>query len=261
MFLLKKLLHVILLPPGLFVFPIIVGLLLVRRTRRAGLLLAWSGTLALVVFSIPIVADGFSRSLETAPLYKGPQGAQAIVILGGGMRRKPPEFGERDTVDRTTLERLRYGARLHRATGLPVLTTGGLWGNGLAEGQAMKESLEEDFGIKVRWVEPRARDTSENAEYSAAILRGAGVRRIVLITHAGHLPRSIQAFARHGLEVVPAPMGHTGQEEIPWRRYAPSFTALWRSSIAFYELWGNVVQDVLDWREDWLPSGQSQTAT
>jgi uncharacterized SAM-binding protein YcdF (DUF218 family) len=42
--------------------------------------------------------------------------AQAIVILGGGVRREAPEYGGA-TLGGITLERVRYGARLARTTG------------------------------------------------------------------------------------------------------------------------------------------------
>ena len=48
----------------------------------------------------------------------------AIVILGGGVRRHAAEYGG-DTLGQLTLERVRYGARVARLTGLPVLVSGG----------------------------------------------------------------------------------------------------------------------------------------
>ena len=39
----------------------------------------------------------------------------------------------------------------------------------------MREALERDFGVKVRWVENASRDTAENARLSAPILKAAGV--------------------------------------------------------------------------------------
>ena len=40
---------------------------------------------------------------------------EAIVVLGGGRRAHAPEY-EGETVSPATLERMRYGARLHRET-------------------------------------------------------------------------------------------------------------------------------------------------
>ena len=59
-----------------------------------------------------------------------------------------------------------------RQTGLPILATGGsVMGNTVPEAVLMKEALELEYGVKVRWVEDRSRNTLENALYSAANAR------------------------------------------------------------------------------------------
>ncbi len=87
-----------------------------------------------------------------------------------------------------------------------MLVTGGSPFGGRPEGELMREALETDFGVKVRWVEAASRNTLENASQSGPLLKAAGITRIALVTHAWHLPRAIPLFERQGLEVVPAPM-------------------------------------------------------
>jgi uncharacterized SAM-binding protein YcdF (DUF218 family) len=55
------------------------------------------------------------------------------------------------------------------------------------------------------WLQPESRNTYEDARYSAQILKEKGVRRILLVTSAWHMPRSVRLFQAQGLEVVPAP--------------------------------------------------------
>ena len=69
----------------------------------------------------------------------------------------------------------------------------------------MREALESDFGVKVRWVEAASRDTAENAGLSAPMLKAAGITRIALVSHGWHLPRAIPLFEKQGLEVIAAP--------------------------------------------------------
>ncbi len=57
-----------------------------------------------------------------------------------------------------------------------------------------------------RWIEPEAHDTRENALLSAEILRRDGITAAWLVTHAWHMRRSLEAFDRTGLAVVPAPV-------------------------------------------------------
>lgn len=211
MFFLKKLVSALLLPPLGPLLLIAAGLLLLRRAPRTAKTLAWGGLLLALLLVTPISVTPLLRGLETAsPLAEAElRQADAIVILGGGMRKHAPEFGG-ETVNRLTLERLRYGARLARRSGLPVLVSGGAPTHSEAEAVLMKAALEEDFRIPVRWAESRSRDTRENAEFSAAILLPAGVHRIVLVTHAAHMRRSVEAFERAGFQVIPAPTAYLG---------------------------------------------------
>ena len=114
------------------------------------------------------------------------------MILGGGVRTAP-EFGG-ETLGRLTLERVRYGARVARQTTLPVLVSGGVVYGGTAEAVLMKRALEEELNVAVRWTEERSRDTRSNAAESAAILRPAGVQRVLLVAHGFDMPRATAEF-------------------------------------------------------------------
>lgn len=167
---------------------------------------AWGGLMLALALITPASVDLLLDNLETTPPLQvaNLKGADAIVILGGGSRSYAPEFGG-TTVNRLTLERLRYGARLARQSKLPVMVTGGAANGEVPEGTVMKAALEEDFGVPVRWVESRSRDTRENADLCAAALLPAGVRRVVLVTHAAHMRRSVELFERAGFQVTAAP--------------------------------------------------------
>src|SRR5205814_1284761 len=49
-----------------------------------------------------------------------------------------------------------------------------------------------------------SQNTYENALRSRALLEPRGIRRIVLVTDAMHLPRAVACFRKQGFEVVPA---------------------------------------------------------
>lgn len=211
MFLLKKLLVALILPPTGPILLALFGLWLTRmesrRWRHGGLWLAILSLAGLLVLSLPIVGKALMVPLEPYPAITPAQlqRVQAIVILGGGTYSQAPEYGG-DTVGSATLERLRYGARLARESHLPLLVSGGSPGGGRAEGESMREALERDFGAKASWVEAASRDTAENASLSAPLLKTAGITRIALVSHASHLPRAVSLFEKQGLEVTPAPM-------------------------------------------------------
>ncbi len=240
MFLLKKLLSAWLLPPlGFLVLALVV--LLFGGRRRSGLIgVGIAVTLALAL-SLPVVADRLSRPLEGTPISATALGeAQAIVILGGGTYRGVPEYGG-DTVSKYSLERLRYGAMLAHESKLPVLVTGGSVYGGRPEGELMKQVLEKEFAVPVRWVEVQSRDTAENASCSAPLLKSSGVQRIALVTHAWHMPRAAAAFAKYDLKVIPAPMGFTPQGTSLFESLLPSTIAFELSANAIHEWVGRLL--------------------
>jgi uncharacterized SAM-binding protein YcdF (DUF218 family) len=206
LFLAKKMLGALVLPPTGPLLIALLGLLLLQRRPRLGRILAWFGVLSLLALSLPVVAHLLVRSFDQGrPLdFRQVLDAQAIVILGGGVRRGAPEYGG-DTLGRLTLERVRYGALVARKTKLPVLASGGAIYGGSTEAALMKRALEEEFGIPVRWIETRSRDTRSNAVESAAILLPLGIRRVLLVAHSLDMPRAGAEFTSAGLRVTPAP--------------------------------------------------------
>lgn len=241
MFLLKKLLSAWLLPP-LGLLPLALVALLLGWRRRSGQIVASLAILATLAMSLPIVAEGLSRSIETALPVDATalRGAQAIVILGGGVHYGAPEYGG-DTLSKYSLERARYGAKLARESKLPALVTGGSVYGGRPEGIVMKQVLEQEFAVPVRWVENESRDTAENASYSAVLLKRSGILRIALVTHAWHMSRAEDAFRRHGFTVIPAPTGFTPRRVSRFESLLPSSAALERSAMVVRERVGLLV--------------------
>ncbi|MGH8800143.1 MAG: YdcF family protein, partial [Casimicrobiaceae bacterium] len=181
----KAVLKALILPPTGSLLIALAGLAARPRLPRLGAVLAWTGVASLLALSIPAVSVLLMQGLAVpAPFDRAVAAdAQAIVILGGGTRRDAPDYGG-DTLATLTLERVRYGARVARETGLPVLVTGGSTYGGKAEAELMRQALQGEFGVAVRWAENRSRTTHENAVYSAALLRAAGIGRVVLVAHA-----------------------------------------------------------------------------
>lgn len=205
--LITNLISAFLLPPLNLLLLGMAGLLLWRKRPVIARWLVAASLALLWLLATPYVSDGLMRMLEGPPVALDPkaQPADAIVVLGAGTYLNAPEYGA-DTVGEAGLARLRYGARLQRETGKPVLVTGGKpQGNILSEADQMKAVLEEEFHVPVKWTEGESDNTLENARFSQRILGPAGVRRIYLVTQAWHMPRAAMAFRAAGFEVVPAP--------------------------------------------------------
>ncbi|MEM6793462.1 MAG: YdcF family protein [Acidobacteriota bacterium] len=210
---LRRFVEVVILPPAGPMWAIVLGaLLLMTRWRRSGRWLVAVGFSLLFLLSTPLVESWMIRSvdryapLDPSPGARWPQ-AEAIVVLGAGVQWGSREWGF-DAPSPMAVARLRYAAEVHRRTGAPVLVTG-------YTGDGMKNVMEQDFGIPVRWIEDQSYDTWENAQFSGRMLAsahegGAPIRRVYLVTHFWHMPRAVIAFEASDLEPVPAPMGFIG---------------------------------------------------
>ena len=201
-----NLIATVLLPPLVLVIILAVGLVVQRRAPRLATSLILLATTALYGLSTPLASGLLMKSLEiSGPIRPGElETADAIVLLAGGSYYDASEYGG-DTPNAISLERLRYAVRLHRASGLPILVTGGIPANGtLAESRVLQQVLQDEYGIAPRWIEDAARTTWDNAYLSAPLLKQAGIQRIALATHAWHLRRAVPLFASQGFDVIPA---------------------------------------------------------
>ncbi len=212
-----------------------IGILFLGSRPRLGKRLIALSFFLLYLISTPYFSNRAMATFEGP--YVPPSGdADVIVVLGGGSYLHAPEYGE-NTIGRQTLERARYAARLYRKTGKPILVTGGApLGNADSEAAQMKDALENDFHVPVKWSETASRNTEENASMSAIMLGKR--RRIYLVTHAWHRPRAELIFRHAGFQVIPASTGFT----IPGRpnilSFLPSAGSLATSALLMHEIIG-----------------------
>ena len=236
-------LKAMLLPPGGIVLLGMLGVLLGRKSLVGTFLITLSLS-TLYLFSTPYVANRLMQEIEVFPALS-PQEisnskAQAIVVLGGGRRSDAAEF-QGDTVNGLLLERLRYAAFLSRLTGLPVIPSGGSGpADGPAEANLAKTVLEEEFGVPVAATEENSRTTWENAFMTAALLRRLHIGRILLVTHAMHMPRSMEMFRRAEVDVIAAPTAflHADDSLNPLSDWLPDVKSIQYSYFALHELLG-----------------------
>ena len=235
------------LPPGSIIALALLGFLIQLKWIWLGLALIALSVAVLTGMSLPLTGRQLTAALEasTSPLYadaleEARKKAGAIVVLGAGRYADAPEYGS-DTVSRFALERLRYAARLHRQTDLPILVTGGARDSAKpAEATLMRTTLQRDFQVTPRWVEPRSRNTMENAVYSRALLTRAGIEQVILVTHAWHMRRAMWSFQLAGLKVTPAPTAFNtlSKRERGVLGYLPSAEGLYWTRTAVRERLG-----------------------
>ncbi|WP_133543533.1 YdcF family protein [Mesocricetibacter intestinalis] len=208
MFELTKLITALILPPFSILLLWLFSLLLLCINRKKSALL--SGFFALIllyIFSLPYTAQKLSDSLsrEDKPSLEDYKSAQAIVVLGGGLRDSQELSGPL-TVPGIALERMRYAAYLQQETRLPILISGAS-PNGNSEAKIMAREFEVFFHTPVKWLEEQSRNTKENAAFSRRILAAEQIKHIILVTNQWHMQRAKMLFEREGFKVLPAAVG------------------------------------------------------
>lgn len=204
MFLLTKILTSIILPPFLLVAMWLFSLVLIRLNyRKLGYSLSILGACCLYIISTPYFAIKLGETLVTPDnlTLQDYQKAQAIVVLGGGIRDAQEIFSD-VVADRNSLDRVRYTSYLHQKTGLPILISGYL-----SEAKIMADELKMLSNIDTKWKEEKAKNTKENALYTKQILDKENINNIILVTNQWHMPRAKFLFEQQGFQVLPASTG------------------------------------------------------
>jgi uncharacterized SAM-binding protein YcdF (DUF218 family) len=231
------------LPPGGMLALAALGLLVWRRRPRLGKALCGVALALLYVLSTGVGSWLVVHPLESLEpaLGAGPSPARAIVMLTAGRVRNSPEYGGEPVPDFTGLKRISYAADLFRNRQLPLLVTGGMATELAGEvplALITQRVFERQFQIPVKWTERASRNTSENARFSAAMLKQAGIGHVILVTDAVHMRRARLAFERAGIAVTPGPTFYQEPGAFGPLRLWPSAESLRRSHAALYEWLG-----------------------
>jgi uncharacterized SAM-binding protein YcdF (DUF218 family) len=209
-FLLSKLLPLLLYPLGLGLSLALAGLL--GRRRRWGPWLGAGGLGLIWLFAMPLTSRQLIWGLEerAAALVPAPiPQADAVVVLGGGLRPPLPPRAGVEVAEGG--DRLLTGVQLLRQLRAPLLVTSGgqvsFTDNDPAPPEALwARDLAEQLGVPPDRIllNPGSRNTTEEARDIGELGRRRGWRRILLVTSAYHLPRSLASFERRsGLEIIP----------------------------------------------------------
>jgi uncharacterized SAM-binding protein YcdF (DUF218 family) len=105
----------------------------------------------------------------------------------------------------------------------------------------MRRVLIDEFGVPVRWVEARSRDSHENAVNSAALLKASGVSRVILVGHSFDFPRTRKEFEAAGIAVIPAPINVPSTADVSAVDFVPSLGGMQLSYFATYEILANAL--------------------
>ena len=187
---------------------------------------------------------GLTERLEWQylPLNPVPQ-VDAIVVLSGGIL---PPTAPRPTIEVAEAgDRLLYGAYLFRKGRAPhIICTGNVATGGISTrpvAQDMAEFLEA-LGIPRSSIvtEIESENTREHAQFLYPIFQQRGFKRILLVTSALHMPRSIGVFHQlcPGILILPAPTDFHAVHRLPmpWQRRLVALIPTPRSLLDFCDV-------------------------
>lgn len=206
---LSKLLPLFIYPVGFASLMLVIALFSFWKRPRLAAIAIFLALLAILLPSNTWVANGLVRSLEGQYLPTTIPTADAIVVLGGAVR---PQTAPRPWIDVTEAgDRPIYGAQLYLQGKAPLLILSGgriAWqGGGSPSESADMAKLVEALGVPTNVIlqDPTSLTTRENAVNVKKIMQEQGVQKILLVTSAIHMPRSMAIFRKLGIEAIATP--------------------------------------------------------
>ena len=175
------------------------------------------GLITILVSGNMWVSQALMRSLEwqNLPPSVMPK-AEAIVVLGGSTSsanypRPMPEINDAG-------DRVLYGAKLYRDGNAPLIILSGGRIDWLSQGKPEVVDtaiLMEMMGVPSSAIigEPYSLNTYENGVNVKKILNEKGIKQILLVTSAFHMPRARLIFEKLGMNVIPAPADFSVTQE------------------------------------------------
>jgi len=253
---LSKILPLLILPVGIVIELSLIALLFqLSGKRRTATVFLFGALLVLWVSATPLVAKNLYGKLEQVhppvAILDIPA-RRCIVLLGGAVQ---PVMPPRQDIDMSgSVDRVRKAAQLFRLGKgrLVIVTAGNLpWAQfSQTEAQAT-EILLKEWGVPDAAIvlEGKSRNTRENAMNSAALLEELNCGEPLLVTSAAHMPRSVAAFLKVGVEVFPV----STDVRVVWGSgftvfdFLPDAGALKMTTDAVREWLGQRVYEVRGW--------------
>lgn len=249
LFFLKKLISALIMPINIVFILSVVGLIFYRSKPRFSIKCFIFSTLLLALFSIKPIADAaiapFEQQYESFTRSVAP--VDYIIILGCGHITNDalPVTSQLYTC---SLQRLVEAIRIYRIHPEATIITSGFKGNSdISNAEKVKEAavllgIPESKII----VENFPQDTAEEAELIAPRVLG---KKVVLVTNADHMPRSMNYFIAQGVNPIAAPVGpvESSEPEYYWQNYLPNVYSLEKTTTAWYEALGLTVQWIKSW--------------
>ena len=245
LFLLKKIITVFIMPINIVLLLLIFALVMHGKNPRNSIKSLSAAIVILLISAFPPFSDTVMTALENdyPPYVKTDVSIDYIVVLGCGHNTNA-ELPVTSQLATCSLQRMVEALRIYQLHPEARIITSGYGGhNPVSNAETVKQSLVL-LGVPAQKIitENFPKDTEEEAELIAPRVQGT---KVVLITNADHMPRSINYFQAQGIYPIAAPTGYwvkNPDSSKIWAHYTPSSKKLEQSTIAWYESLGLIVQ-------------------
>lgn len=216
-FMVKKIVSQFLNPVSIGLEILVLGLFCLWATKRQrlGKIVVTLGTMFLLLLSLSFIPAKLLTPLEgrypallhpEALSWQGSANAASpkwVVVLGGG-HVSDPRLPVNSQISQAALGRVVEGVRLYKAIpGSKLLLSGGGTHDPVPEADVMAR-IAVFLGVKPQDI-TLERDSRDTEDEAVMIAKMVGAQKIILVTSAAHMPRSVALFKKHGLQPIPAP--------------------------------------------------------
>lgn len=202
------------LPPGIFIILLIaLTVRLVKINSRLAVFVG-AGTLIFYLLCTGLVAEFFMGRLER--VYSPPEkleetGADVIIFLGGGAFKDVQDVDGVGGLSSSAASRLLTAVRIQKILNVPIILSGGQVYDDSGEEAIIADRILQSLGVPQEKIilEPESLNTTQNAIYSAEIMREKNFHKPLLVTSAFHMRRAVLNFSQQGFEIIPYPTNFT----------------------------------------------------
>ena len=227
---------------------VLVLLLLWMLTHRSGFLVAIVVvSLLLWLSATPWLSHNVQALLERRAgeaFAESLPRADAIVVLGGTL--SPPDTSGTNANLSAAADRLVYAAHLYQLGKAPVILISGghRGGSGATDAESVHAAaLLAGWGIPASAIltETESVNTYENAVYSKLMLDQHGLKSVLLVTSAMHMPRALATLRSAGVTATPAPTDFEASGS------GPSGLFAWTANPAALEVMTRALKEYVGW--------------
>ena len=243
MFYIKKIITPFILPPGLFILALIISgtLFIFLRRRKIGIFNLAVGIIFWIFCSTPfsnLLISGLESDFHIPAQVNG----DVIILLGGGIIDKAPDFSGYGTPSDRMMGRIVTAVRLQKNLDIPIIISGGKWDKNKSSEAIIVRRFLIDLGVDEDKIiiEEKSKDTYENARFTSEICRRKDYKKVILVTSASHMKRALLSFEKFNIDAVPFPSSFKSKNisSSGWHSYLPRSSRLMLTSDAFHEYLG-----------------------